>query len=62
MKKTIYYGEKKMTIRAVRITEYLNKYEAREYVKKMRGKRKRIRDKEINRKLKEVHRCIVESE
>ena len=49
-------------IRTVRITEYLNKYEAREYVKKMRGKRKRIRDKEINRKLKEVHRCIVESE
>tara|TARA_Y100000356_G_C11076332_1_gene191613 strand:+ start:90 stop:245 length:156 start_codon:yes stop_codon:yes gene_type:complete len=51
-----------MTIRAVRITEYLNKYEAREYVKKMRGKRKRIRDKEISTKLKEVHRCIAESE
>ena len=45
-------------IRAVRITEYLNNYEAREYVKKMRGKRKRIRDKEISTKLREVHNHV----
>ena len=38
-------------IRAVRITEYLNKYQAREYVKKMRGKAIRRRSK-----------CIAESE
>ena len=41
-----------MTIRAVRITEYLNKYEAREYVRKMRGKAIRRRKKA----------CIAESE